>query len=97
MYKTTAMLNPKKKERTVIYQSLHEVLGRPQCHPAAAEGAKLSRMRRGNALLAVNGVSDHDNVVPTSYIAMQESCITKVMHNFLHIEPCMTKVIPGTP
>ena len=35
------------------------ILGRSPCHPAAAEGAKLSRMRRGNALLAVNGVPDH--------------------------------------
>ena len=37
----------------------HEILERLQCHPAAAEGAKLSKMRRGNALLADIGVSDH--------------------------------------
>ena len=33
--------------------------GRSQCHPAAAEGAKLSRMRRGKRFsFADNGVSD---------------------------------------
>ena len=35
------------------------ILWRSPCHPAAAEGAKLSKMRRGNALLAVIGVPDH--------------------------------------
>ena len=58
VYKTAAKPNPKKK-RSVIYPSLHGVLERSQCHAAAAEGAKLSKMRRGNALLADIGVSDH--------------------------------------
>ena len=58
VYKTAAKPNPKKK-RYVIYPFLHGVIQSWQCHPAAAEGAKLSRMRRGNALLAVNGVPDH--------------------------------------
>ena len=31
----------------VIYLPLRDVLGRSQCHPAAAEGAKLSKIRRG--------------------------------------------------
>ena len=43
VYKTAAKPNPKKK-RSVIYPSLHGVLERSQCHAAAAEGAKLSRM-----------------------------------------------------
>ena len=47
VYKTAAKPNPKKK-RSVIYPSLHGVLERSQCHAAAAEGAKLSKIRRGN-------------------------------------------------
>ena len=57
IYKTAAEPYAVMK-RYVIFQSLHDFLEHSQCHSAAAEGAKLSRMRRGNALLAVNGVSD---------------------------------------
>ena len=58
VYKTAAKPNPKKK-RYVIYPSLHGVLERSQCHPAAAEGAKLSKMRRGKRFsFADIGVSD---------------------------------------
>ena len=46
------------REKPVSHTILRECLDRSQCRPAAAEGAKLSKMRRGNALLAGNGVSD---------------------------------------
>ena len=34
------------------------ILWRSPCHPAAAEGAKLSKMRRGRAQSCLNGVPD---------------------------------------
>ena len=95
VYKTTAMPNLKKK-RSVIYPSLNDLLdARNAIQPRRKERSS-AECAAATLCLPISACQITYNVVPTSYIAMQESCITKVMHNFLHTEPCMTKVIPGT-
>ena len=91
------MPNPQKKKRSVIYPSLHDVLERWQCHPAAAEGAKLSKCAAANALLGRHRRVGSPLRVLLSlgftsvlYILHLTLC-AKAMHNIsAYIEPCMT-------
>ena len=53
--------NAKRLKKTLYRAQFisHVILPRSQCRTAAAEGAKLSTMRRGRAQPCLNGVPDH--------------------------------------